>query len=157
MLYTPHALYIIKDSYFDTFPSANWMWNKRESRPHYFAVQDKTGLFWMIPLSSQVDNYRAKIERIEQKRGAGQCLYYHIGKIHGVYRVFIISGMFPVTPEYISHPYTFSGKPYIVEDAKLNRAVRSKAMSYLRLLEQRQMRDQNSVLKIRAALAGPGK
>lgn len=128
------------------------MWNKAESRPQYLAIKDASGLLWMIPLSSKVENYRAKIARVEEKRGAGNCIYYHIGKIAGKERAFVISGMFPVTEQYISHPYTISAVPYIVRDKELIRQLHSKAQRYLKLLEQRQLRDENRVLEIRARL-----
>lgn len=147
-----HGLYIVKDEYFATFPSANWMWNKRQSRPHYFMMRDKQGFLWLIPMSSKVENIRSKIAKVEEKRGKGQCLYYHVGLVSGVERGFVISGMFPVTESYIAKPYEYHGKPYVVENKALNAAIRSKAMSYLRLLEQHKMKDLNNVLEIREKL-----
>lgn len=147
-----HGLYIVKDSYFADFPSEHWMWNKAESRPQYLAIQDASGLLWLIPLSSKVENYRAKIARVEERRGEGNCVYYHIGKIAGKERAFIISGMFPITECYISHQYTISSVPYIVRDKELIRQLHSKAQRYLRLLEQGQLRDENHVLDIRTKL-----
>ena len=70
----PHGLYVVSDSYFARFPSEHWMWNKGENRPPYFTLPDKRGLYWMIPLSSNASGYAAKIQREEQKRGAGNCL-----------------------------------------------------------------------------------
>lgn len=147
-----HGIYIVKDSYFDEFISPGWMWNKTESRPHYLALRDASGLMWMIPMSSKVDNYKEKIARIEKQRGTGNCLYYHIGVIAGKERAFIISGMFPVTGDYISHPYTINHIPYVVADEQLIRKLNSKMRRYLRLLEQGVMRDTNRVLVIRRQL-----
>lgn len=147
-----HGIYLIKDEYFNTFPSANWMWNKRETRPHYLSVRDAQGFLWMIPMSSKVESIRAKIAKVEEKRGKGNCLYYHTGLVAGVERGFIISGMFPVTEQYIAHEYEYHGKAYVVENWDLNAEIYSKAMSYLRLLEQHKMRDSNKVLYIRQVL-----
>lgn len=149
-----HGLYLIKDEYFSTFPSANWMWNKRETRPHYLSVRDAQGFLWMIPMSSKVESLQEKIAKVEEKRGKGKCLYYHIGLVAGVERGFIISGMFPITKQYIAHEYEYHGKAYIIENQDLNAAIYSKAMSYLRLLEQHKMRDSNNVLHIRQVLKG---
>ena len=149
---TEHGLYIVKDAYFDEFVSPGWMWNKTESRPHYLALRDASGLMWMIPLSLKVDNYKEKIARIEKQRGVGNCLYYHIGVIAGKERAFIISGMFPATADYISHPYTINHIPYVVADEQLIRKLNSKMRRYLRLLEQGVMRDTNYVLRIRDKL-----
>lgn len=147
-----HGLYIIKDSYFEEYPGHGWMWNKNESRPHYYAIKDKAGVFWMIPMSSKVDNYREKISRVEAQRGAGNCLYYEIGQIAGRERAFIISSMLPVTEDYISHPYTINKQHYVVRNERLIRSLYSKSMRYLKLLEQGVMKDQNHVLYIRNQL-----
>lgn len=148
-----HGLYIIKDEYFATFPSAGWTWNKKETRPHFLAIQDASGMMWMIPLSSQAENYHAKIKKVEERRGEGNCVYYHIGIISSRETAFIISGMFPITEEYISRPYRVGRLHYIVKDTKLTRQLRSKVQRYLRLLEQGVMRDTNHVLQIRDQLS----
>lgn len=147
-----NGLYVIKDVYFVTYSSPHFLWNKNESRPHFYAVKDSSGIFWMVPMSSQLDTYRKKIAKEEAKRGVGNCLYYHTGLIAGKERAFNISGMFPITEKYISHPYTISGVPYVVKDDQLVRKLRSKVKRYLRLLEQHQIRDTNQVLKIRDEL-----
>lgn len=54
---------------------------KSERRHHYYALKDKSGIIWLIPMSTQVENYKRKIEREEIKRGKGNCIYYHIGKL----------------------------------------------------------------------------
>ena len=57
--------YYIDDQYFVDFPDRYLMRNKEtvngqaHDRPCFYAFLDnKTGLFWMIPFSSQVDKYR---------------------------------------------------------------------------------------------------
>lgn len=66
----PCGLYIISDQYFLDFPNERYMDNKKESRPHYYAIRDNDGIFWMIPLSSKVEKYRVKIEKTEKVHGA---------------------------------------------------------------------------------------
>ena len=66
MDFIEYGLYFIKDQYFYDFPSKHWMLNKGEKRPHYYALKDNSGIVWMIPMSSQVENYRQKIAREEQ-------------------------------------------------------------------------------------------
>jgi len=149
-----HGLYVISDSYFIEFPSEHWMWNKGQNRPHYYALRGKDGLMWMIPLSSKVENYRAKIEREEARRGAGKCLLYYIGHAAGREQAFIISDMFPVTEEYVVKPYTIKNIEVVVPSSKLNRELYDKARNYLRLLELHKMRDLNNVLQIRETLQG---
>lgn len=84
-------------------------------------------------------------------------MYYHIGVIAGKERAFIISGMFPMTEEYISHPYAINQIPYIVGDKKLVRDLNSKMRRYLRLLEQGVMKDTNNVLEVRKKLLSRNK
>lgn len=154
---TENGIYLVKDSYFAEFHSPGWMWNKKETRPHYLALKDASGLVWMIPMSSKSDKYKEKILNVESKRGTGNCLYYHIGVIAGKERAFIISGMFPMTEEYISHPYAINQIPYIVGDKKLVRDLNSKMRRYLRLLEQGVMKDTNNVLEVRKELLSRNK
>lgn len=146
-----HGLYIVKEQYFTDFPSKHWMQNKSESRPHYYSFVDPKGVIWMIPMSSQIENYKAKIKKEEQKRN-GRCLFYHIGKIAGKERVFIISDLFPITEDYIARAYTISSVEYVVRNETLNRELRSKAVKYIRLLEQKKLIDRNHILKIRSQL-----
>lgn len=101
MVLQQNGLYIVADSYFHAFPSAHWMWNKGRSRPHYYAIQDKNNLYWMIPLSSQAGSYKEKIQKIEKSRGVGNCLYYHIGKVFRSRNRVYYKRLFPVTREYI--------------------------------------------------------
>lgn len=100
------GFYIIADKFFEDFPDPYLKGNKSENRPHYFAFQDnKTGLFWMIPLSSRVDKYRNIIQKRQQSNRP--CDIYHIAKLDDDRTsVFLIGDMFPLTEEYILRPYT---------------------------------------------------
>jgi hypothetical protein len=146
-----HGLYIIKDQFFSDFPSEYWSWNKAENRPHFYALY-LSGLYWMIPLSSQVEKYKGKIEKIETKRGVGNCIYYHIGLIANVERVFNISDMFPVTEDYILHSYYIGSTPYIVRTNSLIDVIYSKAMTYLNLVRKGQLTNRNDILSIERSL-----
>lgn len=147
-----HGLYIIKDTYFERFKSSHWMQNKNEKRPHYYALRGNDGILWMIPLSTKVENYKAKILKEEQRRGVGNCIYYHIGKIASNERAFLIGDMFPVTEQYIKNPFTISGVPYIVKNAPLNSVLYSKAMRFLALVEQGKIKSRTNILGIRKKL-----
>lgn len=147
-----HGLYSIKDKYFLDFKRPYWVDNKNEHRPYYYLLKDKDGILWVIPMSSQVDNYRAKIMRVEQKRGEGNCVYYHIGKVANIDRVFLIGDMFPVTAEYIKAPFTIGPIHYVIRDRALNSAIYSKAMRYLKLIESGVMKSRNDIIGIKRAL-----
>lgn len=129
-----HGLYIIKDEYFIRFPYARWNWNKDENRPCYYAVKDKTGIFWMIPMTSQVVGMKERIKKAEEKHGTGNCLFYHIGIVAGKECGFKIGNMFPVTEKYVLRQYEFFKKPYVIQTESLNKALRSKAMKYLSMV-----------------------
>lgn len=150
--YQKSGLYTIKDKYFRDFESDYWVDNKQENRPCYYLFSDKDGIFWMIPMSTQVDNYKEKIKKIEEKRGEGNCIYYHIGLVAGVERVFLIGDMFPVSDEYIKSPYIINHIPYVCRNNNLVASVHSKGMRYLRLVEQGVMKSRNDILGIRQAL-----
>lgn len=94
-----YGLYKVKDEYFNRFKNEKFTDNKAEKRPHYLSFKDKDNIIWLIPMSSQVDNYQLKINKDTAKYG--ECLFYYIAEIHKINRVFLIGNMFPVTPEYI--------------------------------------------------------
>ena len=63
--------YHIKDEFFDVVQDKYLMSNKENGnyRPHFYAIQDKKNhdLYWMIPISSQVEKYKGIIHTIEGK------------------------------------------------------------------------------------------
>ena len=73
------GFYIIKDKFFTDMQEPYLKGNKEENRPHYYCFEDTlTGIYWMIPLSTQIDKYR-KI--IEKKKSTGKpCDIIHITK-----------------------------------------------------------------------------
>lgn len=57
------------------------MWNKNENRPFYYAakVDNYRNIYWLIPVSSQIDKYKAIIEKKESENKDIDTL--HISKI----------------------------------------------------------------------------
>lgn len=147
-----NGLYTVKDQFFMDFPGYPYMDNKGECRPYFYLVKDKDEILWMIPMSTQVETYRKKIERIESKRGKGNCMFYYIGKIAGIERAFSIGDMFPVTDEYINAPFTIGPTHYIVKDADLRRSIHSRAMKFLRLVEQSFIRSDLNIMETKQKL-----
>lgn len=146
------SLYIIDDDYFEKYADSTWLSNKSGSRPHYYCIKDKNNVIWMIPLSSKVENVKKKIARVEEQRGEGKCIYYHIGIIAGKERAFKICDIFPVTEKYIIRNYEISGKPYTVKNDNLNRSIKSKAMKYLELVEKQAILEQRNIMEIKEKL-----
>lgn len=145
-----YALYNIKDIYFEEFRSKYFSDNKCENRPYYCAFTDKKGIIWFIPLSTQIESYADKIKKDEAKYG--NCLFYHIGKINNINRVFLIGNMFPVTANYIKKPYTIGNTHYIVGNKELIKQIHKKAIRYLALVEHNKLDPQIDIMKIRAEL-----
>ena len=144
------GLYSIRDQFFIDFKNPYFSDNKAENRPYFCAFQDKTGVWWMIPLSTQVATYQKKITKDEQAHG--MCLYYHIGKIAGQDRVFLIGNMFPVSKKYIKKEYTMAGTHYVIQNQLLLKEVQKRAKKYLVLIERQKMKPSIDVLEIRKKL-----
>lgn len=104
----PNAFYIIDDSFFIRFENCGLKFNKDEHRPHYYCVKDKnTELYWVIPLSSKINKYKAIIKNYEDNNK--RCDKLHIIKLdNGIESVFLIQDIFPVTEKYIKRPYTIN-------------------------------------------------
>lgn len=146
------GLYIISDQYFMDFPNERYMDNKSESRPHYYAIQDNDGIYWMIPLSSKVEKYRTKIAATESVHGSGSCILYCIAPIHGQERAVLICDMFPVTENYILRAYTIGGVPYVIKNKNIQKTIRTKAMRYLSLVKRGILTSPLHILKTKQSL-----
>ncbi|MCM1101250.1 MAG: hypothetical protein NC398_07680 [Acetatifactor muris] len=116
--------YHIKDEFFDMVQDKCLMRNKENGnyRPHFYAIQDKKNqaLYWMIPISSQVDKYKSIIEK--KKRKYGKCNTIVIGKFAGKENAFLIQNAFPVIAKFLDHIHTVENKPVTVHD-ELNRVL----------------------------------
>lgn len=100
------CFYFITDDYFSDFPDAQLMKNKDsgQGRPCFFAFQDPANaLFWLVPISSQVEKYRAIYQK--KTRNHRRCDTLVFGEVLGRERVFLIQNMCPVTEKYIANLY----------------------------------------------------
>ena len=143
---TENGLYSVHDKYFEDFKSKWFCDNKSENRPYYVSFIDNDNITWLIPLSSQVDNYKKKISEYEKNNKT--CILYHIGKIMGKEKAFLIGNMFPVSEEYIKKPYTFSGIHYVIKDTKLIKELNKKAKRYILLVEQNKLHPKVDIMSI---------
>lgn len=150
MKVTQHGMYILKDTYFQKYDLQHKMMdNKHESRPHYFAIE-LDSVLWMIPISSKVDKYKDKIQKIECN--GRKCIYYHIGVIAGRECAFLIGDMIPVVQEHVLREYTISNVHYVVRDEALNRKITSKAKRFLLLARQGKIKPYTDILTIEKQL-----
>ena len=114
--------YHIKDEFFDMVQDKYLMSNKDNGnyRPHFYAIQDKKNqaIYWMIPISSQVEKYKVIVEK--KKRKYGKCNTIVIGKFAGKENAFLIQNAFPIIAEFFDHIHTVENKPVTVHN-ELNR------------------------------------
>lgn len=102
--------YYIEDQYFVDFPDDYLMKNREtvngqaHDRPCYYTFQDSvSGLYWMIPFSSQVSKFRSiynkKIQRYKK------CDTIVFGEVLGHEKAFLIQNMCPITRKYMKNEY----------------------------------------------------
>ena len=102
--------YYIEDQYFIDFPDQYLMRNKEtvngqaHDRPCFYAFQDnKTGLYWMIPFSSQTTKFRGYYN--QKMSRYGKCDTITFGEVLGHEKAFLIQNMCPITSKYIKNEY----------------------------------------------------
>ena len=102
--------YYIDDSYFTDFPDSCLTKNKEtvngkvHDRPCFYTFQDNsTGIYWMIPFSSQVSKFKKIYNRKMQKYK--RCDTIVFGEVLGHEKAFLIQNMCPIIPKYIKNEY----------------------------------------------------
>lgn len=131
--------YYINDQYFIDFPDPYLMKNKEtingqvHDRPCFYAFQDSTtGLYWMIPFSSQVGKYRGHYNRKMQRYHRCDTLVF--GDVLGHEKAFLIQNMCPITAQYVKNEYFDSNANVPVRiDGALERDLIDKAKRVLAL------------------------
>lgn len=134
------GFYKLKDKYFEDYPSTpnRYADNKDENRPYYLAYVDRNGIIWLLPISSKVEKYKAKIAKDEEKYG--ECLTSYIIEYMGEERAVLIGNMIPVTEEYIKGKFTIQKQHYVVQNEKSIKAIRKRCSRYLTLVRARKLR-----------------
>lgn len=155
--------YYLSDQYFSEFQDGKLMTNKEvvggmvHDRPCFYALyDDTTGLYWMIPISSQVNKYRAvynkKVERYHR------CDTIVFGNVLGHERAFLIQNMCPTTKEYIKNEYIDSKSSLPVRvDGALEKQLIDKAKRVLLLQRKGAKLIFPDVLSIEKKLLAPPK
>ena len=94
--------YYINDQYFLDFPDSKLMNNKENineqanDRPCFYAFEDfKTGLYWMIPISSQIEKYYRYYNNKMKKYK--RCDTIAFWQVLGHEKAFLIQNMCPIT------------------------------------------------------------
>jgi len=129
--------YFVKDQYFIDFPDPNLMSNKElingmeHNRPCFYSLLDSnTGIYWFIPISSQVEKFQRIYDAKARKYKKVDTIVF--GYVMGNKRAFLIQNMFPITANYINNEYidSITNQPVSVND-KLKIALDKKANKVL--------------------------
>ena len=130
------GFYIIRDKFFEDMSDPYLKGNKAENRPHYYCLEDTcTGIYWMIPLSSQLEKYKRIMEKKEK---AGKpCDIIHIVKLDDSRQsAFLIQDMFPITDEYIEREYTIAGNHLMLTSEHTAKEIEQKAKKVMGMLKR---------------------
>ena len=129
-------LYFVKDEFYEKFSDCGLLGNKEvikgkeHNRPCFYLFKLKEEkIYWMIPISSQVEKY----EKVYKKSIAkyGLCDNISFGYILGKKSVFLPQNLFPITEKYVSNMYIDKNTslPIIIPKnlmAELNKKARKK-------------------------------
>ena len=130
------GFYVIKDKFFEEMNDPYLKRNKGGNRPHYYCFKDAcTGVFWMIPMSSNVEKYK-KI--IDKKASEGKpCDILHIVKLpNDRETTFLIQDMFPISEEYIEREYRIAGNHMMLASEHVINDVEQKARKVVAMLKR---------------------
>lgn len=107
---TEGHFYFLSDQYFSNFSDSKLMSNKETAkgishdRPCFCAFQDgKSGIFWLIPISSQIQKFRCIYQNKVNKYG--RCDTIDFGYVLGHQKAFLLQNMCPATDKYIKNEY----------------------------------------------------
>lgn len=130
-----NGFYIIDEQFFIDFPDPYLKGNKAENRPHYFCFKDnKTGLLWVIPLSTKIEKYQRIIDQRLSKNQS--CDILHIIELANKKECLLIQDMFPISERYIKREYTISGVHLVMKDRKRIGEIDIKARKILALIRK---------------------
>ncbi len=131
--------YFINDDYFIDFPDNKLMANRETSsgtvhdRPCFYAIyEEKTSIYWLIPISSQIEKFKSIYQKKIQRYGICDTIVF--GKVLGHEKAFLIQNMCPIIPRYIKNEYidSKSGLPVKIEGV-FERKIVKKAKKVLAL------------------------
>ena len=131
--------YFIENQYYADFPDSNLMANKEilngveHNRPCFYSLLDiNTGIYWFIPISSQVDKFQDIYNKKAEKYKEVDTIVF--GYVMGNKKAFLIQNMFPITSNYIKNEYidSITNQPVKIND-KLKNLLNKKANKVLSL------------------------
>lgn len=130
------GFYVIKDQFFLDMNEPYLKGNKEGNRPHYYCFEDaESGVYWMIPLSSRVEKYRAILNK---RLAAGKpCDTLYIAKLDNDREsAFLIQDIFSITENYIEREYAVAGNPMMLTSEHVVSDVEKRARKIVGLLKR---------------------
>ena len=127
----PGYVYYVSDDYFNDVDDPCLMRNKSDGhkRPCYCCKQsEETGLYWMIPLSSQTLKFRDRFARSISKYG--NCIGLVLGQFGGRNAAFLVQNAFRITENYVKEVFKINENPVPVH-SKLQRIIYRKLQGSL--------------------------
>ena len=131
-----NKLYFIKDEYFDKYECEDNKGNKQadkdgeHNRPCYYAFKEND-IYWMIPISSEVEKYEKEYQKSIDKYG--KCDTISFVYVKGNKNAALIQNMIPVTNKYIDKIYTYFGTDIPIEiNEKKKKELNAKARKVVR-------------------------
>lgn len=112
-----NKLYFIKEEYFEKYETSTSV-NKQEdeegehNRPCYYAFKENN-IYWMIPISSQVEKYEYEYQKSIDKYG--KCDTISFVYVKGNKNAALIQNMIPVIDKYIEKIYTYTNTSTPIE------------------------------------------
>ena len=108
---TKGKFYFLSDVYCDKFSKHGVMANKEtisdglHRRPCFYSIQDikNNNIYWMVPISSQIEKYRNLLERKLKRYKVYDGLEF--GYVQGREAAFLLQNICPVTEKYIAEKY----------------------------------------------------
>ena len=108
---TKGKFYFLSDEYCNKFSKHGVMVNKETTsdglhrRPCFYAIQDikNESIYWMIPISSQIEKYRSLLEEKLKRYRVYDGLEF--GYVQGREAAFLLQNICPVTEKYIVEKY----------------------------------------------------
>lgn len=108
---TKGKFYFLSDEYCNRFSKHGVMTNKETTsnglhrRPCFYAIQDikNENIYWMIPISSQIEKYRDLLEEKLKRYKVYDGLEF--GYVQGREAAFLLQNICPVTEKYIAEKY----------------------------------------------------
>ena len=131
MMPSPGYVYYISDDYFKDVNDPYLLQNKGigHGRPCYCCEKSpETGLYWMIPLSSQRKKFREKHDKTVSRYG--RCTTIVLGQYADKGAAFVIQNAFPVTEKYVERAFVKQQKPMPVQ-CKIQRMIYKKFQNCL--------------------------